>query len=496
MAGLSDPNNGAAGATGGPHGSQDVTVRYSQSNGIEMNGYSRRGKSQSPEVTSWVQVPSSMRNGAINGQAWRLGKVFNENDEALINRKLPKELLLRIFSHLDVVSLCRCAQVSKAWNILALDGSNWQYVDLFEFQIDIEGIVVENIARRCGGFLRKLSLRGCQAVGDNALATFSQYCNNIEHLDLKYCKKISDRTSQSLSLHCHKLQYLDVSSCSAVTDISLHALAQGCPGLVHLDISWCDMVTSNGVRSLSEGCKKLQVFISKGCLHVNDDALTHLSRHCKDLRKVNIQGCRNVQDDGIMRLAEACPDLAYLCVSNCGHLSDQALLALSRCCPKLCTLECAAVSQFTDTGFSALARNCNLLEKMDLEECVLITDSTLSILSACCPRLESISLSHCELITDEGIRQLGLAPCASEHLNVLELDNLPLITDASLDHLVSCHNLQRIELYDCQLITRAGIRRLRNHLPNIKVHAYFAPVTPPPSQGGTRQRYCRCCVIL
>jgi len=461
-----------------------------------MNGYSRRGKSQSPEVTSWVQVPSSMRNGAINGQAWRLGKVFNENDEALINRKLPKELLLRIFSHLDVVSLCRCAQVSKAWNILALDGSNWQYVDLFEFQIDIEGIVVENIARRCGGFLRKLSLRGCQAVGDNALATFSQYCNNIEHLDLKYCKKISDRTSQSLSLHCHKLQYLDVSSCSAVTDISLHALAQGCPGLVHLDISWCDMVTSNGVRSLSEGCKKLQVFISKGCLHVNDDALTHLSRHCKDLRKVNIQGCRNVQDDGIMRLAEACPDLAYLCVSNCGHLSDQALLALSRCCPKLCTLECAAVSQFTDTGFSALARNCNLLEKMDLEECVLITDSTLSILSACCPRLESISLSHCELITDEGIRQLGLAPCASEHLNVLELDNLPLITDASLDHLVSCHNLQRIELYDCQLITRAGIRRLRNHLPNIKVHAYFAPVTPPPSQGGTRQRYCRCCVIL
>ena len=108
-----DPNNGAAGASGGGGGpsNHDVTVRYSQSNGIEMNGYSRRGKSQSPEVTSWVQVPSSMRNGAINGQAWRLGKVFNENDEALINRKLPKELLLRIFSHLDVVSLCRCAQV-------------------------------------------------------------------------------------------------------------------------------------------------------------------------------------------------------------------------------------------------------------------------------------------------------------------------------------------------------------------------------------------------
>lgn len=118
---------------------------------------------------------------------------------------------------------------------------------------------------------------------------------------------------------------------------------------------------------------------------------------------------------------------------------------------------------------------------MDLEECVLITDTTLIHLAMGCPRLEKLvsavwlakvssllrvlvlqSLSHCELITDEGIRQLALSPCAAEHLAVLELDNCPLITDASLDHLLqACHNLERIELYDCQLITRAGIRRLR-----------------------------------
>lgn len=82
-------------------------------------------------------------------------------------------------------------------------------------------------------------------------------------------------------------------------------------------------------------------------------------------------------------------------------------------------------------------------------------------------------MSHCELITDEGIRQLALSPCAAENLAVLELDNCPLITDASLDHLLqACHNLERIELYDCQLITRPGIRRLRvsklrNNLSNI-----------------------------
>ena len=71
------------------------------------------------------------------------------------------------------------------------------------------------------------------------------------------------------------------------------------------------------------------------------------------------------------------------------------------------------------------------------------------------------SLSHCELITDEGIRHIGTSACATEQLQVIELDNCPLITDASLEHLTGCQSLQRIELYDCQLITRAGIRRLR-----------------------------------
>ena len=106
----------AAGGIGVGGNGHEVTVRYSQNNGVEMNGnsggYSRKSKSQSPDVTtSWFEVSSSARNGSAGGQAWRLAKVFNENDEALINRKLPKELLLRVFSHLDVVSLCRCAQV-------------------------------------------------------------------------------------------------------------------------------------------------------------------------------------------------------------------------------------------------------------------------------------------------------------------------------------------------------------------------------------------------
>lgn len=65
------------------------------------------------------------------------------------------------------------------------------------------------------------------------------------------------------------------------------------------------------------------------------------------------------------------------------------------------------------------------------------------------------------MITDDGIRQLAAGSCAAESLSVLELDNCPLITDATLEHLIACHNLKKIELYDCQLISRNAIRRLK-----------------------------------
>lgn len=35
---------------------------------------------------------------------------------ALINHVLPRELIIRIFSYLDIVALCRCAQVCRRYD--------------------------------------------------------------------------------------------------------------------------------------------------------------------------------------------------------------------------------------------------------------------------------------------------------------------------------------------------------------------------------------------
>ncbi|CAG0900151.1 unnamed protein product [Cyprideis torosa] len=418
------------------------------------------GQMKEEDMTSvYPLLPST--HGATSS---RLGSAASSKDHGdLINKVLPRELLLRIFSYLDIVSLCRSAQVSRYWNTLALDGSNWQRVDLFNFQRDIEGNVVENLARQCGGFLKLLSLKG---------------------------------TLHSLGRHCPKLRHLDLSSCEAITDDGLTSIAKGCPLLESLNISWCDLITEQGTEAIARGCQRLKSVTARGCAFLTDSAICKLARYCPLLEVINLQGCRALSDRSIEAIGEHCHNLRYLCLSNIPSITDASLVVVARGCLYLTTLEVAGCSLLTDVAFQALAKNCHFLDKMDLEECSLITDSTLSHLAVGCPRLEKLSLSHCDLITDDGIHALGTSTCASEHLTVLELDNCSAITDAALEHLQLCHNLQRIDLYDCQLITRPGIKRLKNQLPNIRVHAYFAPMTPPPQQVGPRRRFCRCCVIL
>ena len=41
---------------------------------------------------------------------------------------LPTEVMMKIFLYLNPKELCRSAQVSKRWNALAMDGSNWKVI--------------------------------------------------------------------------------------------------------------------------------------------------------------------------------------------------------------------------------------------------------------------------------------------------------------------------------------------------------------------------------
>ncbi|VDL61330.1 unnamed protein product, partial [Hymenolepis diminuta] len=141
--------------------------------------------------------------------------------DVCINDALPRELILKIFSYLDIETLCTCAQVCKFWYKCAFDGSNWKRTNLFNFQRDVQPGVVEKIAQRCQGFLRELILRGCRNINDDAIRRFTDLCRLIEILDLSECQHLTDDACKYLGQNCPELQQLSLASCPNIGDVGM-----------------------------------------------------------------------------------------------------------------------------------------------------------------------------------------------------------------------------------------------------------------------------------
>ncbi|CAL8091215.1 unnamed protein product [Calicophoron daubneyi] len=507
---------------------------------------------------------------STNGLVISNGKPNTYLKDVCINDRLPRELIVRVFSYLDMTTLCRCSEVCKFWYDCAFDGSNWKSINLFEFQRDVHPKVIEKIAQRSRGFLRELFLKGCRNVTDDAIKRFTQLCRLIEYLNLSGCQNLTNATCEHLGQNCPQLTTLLLESCSRIDDTGMELLSW-CSNLTVLDVSWCT-VGDRGLGAIARGCKGLQRFRAVGCREITSRGVEQLAQRCHGLLLLNLNYCgQGITDEAMVHLATGCPDLRVLAVSHCvitdmglralaGTLSPSAAAsilgqnggqnrnALSMIvpsqqpmvngdanrrsstgngevtgggggdqgngnisrrrspprapivpvgCVNLTTLEIARCSAVTDIGLTAIARVCTKLEKLDLEDCGLVTDSTLAQLAVHCPRLNNLILSHCDQITDDGIARLAEGLCGSDQLQELAMDNCPLLTDTALEHLgTNCHRLQRLDLYDCQLITKQGISSLESQYPHLQVHAYFAPGTPPASALERRRRYCRCCRIV
>ena len=117
-AGSSSNGGPYPGSSQGAAGGQVSVESFFNFRKNHCNFNSKRPSLFTIDITNFSQPQNGTANGTSN---WKLSRVFTDpnnstnivEDTSLINRKLPKELLLRIFYYLDVVSLCRCAQVRQ-----------------------------------------------------------------------------------------------------------------------------------------------------------------------------------------------------------------------------------------------------------------------------------------------------------------------------------------------------------------------------------------------
>ncbi|XP_061195443.1 F-box/LRR-repeat protein 5-like [Saccostrea echinata] len=203
---------------------------------------------------------------------------------------LPDEVMMNIFSYLNPKELCTSAQVSKRWNSLAMDGSNWRVlrpvqwfkglwsrqekmdIELEErdleraefYPVDVkydedadideseesddlddmspEWILVEKESRmltsmvkhlfpRVGASVVELHLGYSRGLTNGVLYRMLSCCANIEVLDLTQTR-VSDIGFKSLGKNRsgRKLKHINLSGCVNITDVTLQKIstALGC----------------------------------------------------------------------------------------------------------------------------------------------------------------------------------------------------------------------------------------------------------------------------
>lgn len=382
-----------------------------------------------------------------------------------------------------------------------------------------------------------LDLTDCDGLTNETCSYLGRNCPELTRLSLASCDRIDDNGLIKLS-RCTNLTHLDVSWC-VVGDKGITAIAESCPSLQRVRATGCKGITSAGVGELAAHAHGLLLLSLNYCYQsITDEALVHLAIGCIKLRILSVSNC-SITDSGLRALAGTLIPTAAAAIlsSRANHPATvngashrhrlrsassngvgdagtavSRVRLISQCnpvsvtstepptiigCRQLTVLEVAHCDDITDVGLATLTKNCPMLEKLDLEECGHVTDATLGQLALHCPKLNSLVLSHCDLITDAGIAKLANGLCGADHLQRLEMDNCPLLTDTALEHLGgTCRHLRQLGLYDCQLITKQGIELLSSQYSHLQVQAYFAPGTPPGSALERRRRYCRCCTLF
>uniref|UniRef100_A0A0V0J278 F-box/LRR-repeat protein 20 n=2 Tax=Schistocephalus solidus TaxID=70667 RepID=A0A0V0J278_SCHSO len=266
-------------------------------------------------------------NPTKNPQSTSFSATVDRKSNVCINVALPKELILRIFSYLDITTLCRCSRVCKFWYKCAFDGSNWKSINLFEFQCDIQPSIVEKIAQHSRGFLRYLSLKGCRNINDDTIRRFTELCRLLERLDISECRSLTNETFRYLGENCPELTRLSSTSCSKIDDFGLLRLSS-CSHLTRLDVSWC-VVGDDGLDAISRGCPGLQHLRVVGCREVTSRGVGCIARRCHGLLLLNLNYCgQGVTDEALIHLAMNCFPLSILSVSHC-NITDVGLRALS-----------------------------------------------------------------------------------------------------------------------------------------------------------------------
>ncbi|XP_078250456.1 F-box and leucine-rich repeat protein 13 isoform X1 [Pogona vitticeps] len=371
--------------------------------------------------------------------------------------KLPERVLAKIFHHLTLIDLARCAQVNRTWKAMTQTGSIWSNINFSAVKDKVNDTVARNILLKWHTNVLHLNLRGCATLHWPTFKSIGQ-CTNLQELNVSECPGLNDELIRLVSEGCPALLYLNLSH-TDITNGTLRLLSRSFPNLQYLSLAYCRKFTDKGLQYLGTGggCHKLIYLDVSGCLQISVEGFRNIGNSCSGIQHLTINEMPTLTDRCIQALAEKCKQIASVEFNECPHVSDTGLKALAAC--KLAKIKIEGSNRVTDLSFKLISKFWPYMNCIGVADCQKITDVGLKLIAAL-DHIIILNLSDCMRISDAGIKAF-VEGSSGARIRELILGNCSYVTDGALTKIAQrCPNLIYLNICYCQAVTDAGIEAL------------------------------------
>jgi hypothetical protein len=242
---------------------------------------------------------------------------------------LPDEILLKIFSLLDIKGVFQCGQVSKRLRAISNDQSLWSKLNLFEKEVPY-------------GFIEKAVQNGC------------------EYLNLR-CSSVHGSKKSKVPW---KLKYLDISQSDRHrTHLYVpEEVLQNCHFLEKLAVDSLKLKSHN-IEQICQNGKTLQILSLGQCIQpassivYKSELMQKLFTKCHQLTEVNM----------------------FRCLSHMGLLDPHVCALVDNLTPNILKLDLGYQKSVNDKHVNTLVRRCNKITELQLSDTSITNDSVKSI---------------------------------------------------------------------------------------------------------------------
>jgi F-box and leucine-rich repeat protein 7 len=257
--------------------------------------------------------------------------------------RLSDQILVKIFSHLDIYQVMRIRAVSLHWSrLLSSSPEILRHLDLSIYNRKVTNkALIDHICPFVGNRPWTIDISNCFHITDEGFTALTTQCGqNVKSWRMKSVWDITANAVLEMANNAKDLEEIDLSNCRKVSDNLLARIvgwvvtdpqAPTKPGAARFTYGQQAAGTTAPPVGTVVGCPKLKRLTLSYCKHVTDRSMAHLAVHAHArLQSIDLTRCTTITDGGFQHWSiYKFAALERLVLADCTYLTDNAIVYLT-----------------------------------------------------------------------------------------------------------------------------------------------------------------------